>query len=152
MNPENWSIVDRWSRWDTGTIRNGRRADFAVHQANLHGGYRGTNPYELVVRNDNGAVVFLPRRDCVSALAVGAGDHPGDRPFVAVVPLALEHTFMKPRLVPGGREDDRRAGKRLSVWSDNATLRARVEQVARLRSGLPAGVVLTVDVDPVDMF
>jgi primosomal protein N' (replication factor Y) len=31
-------------------------------------------------------------------------------------------------------------------------LRRRIEQLGRLRSQLPAGIVLTVDVDPVDMF
>jgi hypothetical protein len=31
-------------------------------------------------------------------------------------------------------------------------LRRQIEQLKRLRTKLPAGVVLTVDVDPVDMF
>jgi primosomal protein N' (replication factor Y) len=31
-------------------------------------------------------------------------------------------------------------------------LRRQIEQLQRLRAQLPAGVVLTVDVDPVDMF
>jgi primosomal protein N' (replication factor Y) len=55
-----------------------------------------------------------------------------------------------PCLLPRLRNKHRR---QLLLKSEHREpLRRKVEQLGRLRSKLPAGVVLTVDVDPVDMF
>jgi len=74
-------------------------ARLAVAQANTRGGYRGTLPYELVVRNDNGswrsagdAVIALAYRDSVWAI-LGSVD--GQNTHIAIrVALKIEIPVM----------------------------------------------------------